>query len=118
MADITDNGQPDETQDEEFPVCPGCGERHPPASHQVHAVFNFIMGEVVPTLSKEDALSVMCSATVTLLEQLPIRQRINILAKLSWAAGITPAVLGVMENEPAKLPGVDLSRFTPRGKAN
>lgn len=116
-----DNGQPNETQDdEEFPVCPGCGERHPPASHRVQTVFNFIMESVVPVLSKEDALSVMGSVTVSLLEKLPMRQRITIVAKLGWAAGITNETLGVLEDgaEQGRVAGVDLSRFTPRGKAN
>ena len=119
MSDVTDNGQPDETTDEEFPVCPGCGERHPPASHKAQAVLNFIMSEVVPVLSTEDALSVMGSVTVLLMEQIPIRQRITILAKLGQAAGITQEVLDNGGGEPAKqFTGVDLSRFTPRGRAN
>ena len=109
------------TDNEEFPVCPGCGERHPPTSDQLKAVFGFIMEKLVPELSAGDALSVMGSVLVALLERLPVRTRISVLSKLGYASGITDDVLDAVNNgvEPAKrVTGVDLSRFTPRGKAN
>ena len=121
MSDVTDNGQPDETQnEEENPVCPDCGERHPTMPTAIKAILEatWRIQEALVPMTRHMRIAVYGRLLSQEMAESDPQEKLRVLTILAGELGITILVAPTETETDVGPSYVDLSRWTPKGSAN